>query len=160
MQFVRAVILFSVLATLTTLPERQNKSCANALETLEKALLQTGNNRIELLKAFYPPRDSQAVFVTVHYIFLDADGNITCQQTWLWSSVEFYLIQPPSIFQLMSLFFTIPEGRMTTANITFLNECRDLVTWNEDGTCTCKSNSLLDILTQQVPYSHLMIKHI
>lgn len=150
MQFVRAVILFSVLATLTTLTESQNKSCANDLETLEKALLQTGNNRIELLKAFYPPRDSQAVFVTVHYIFLDADGNITCQQTWLWSSMEFYFIQSPTIFQYMSLFFTITQDRITTANITFPADCQELVSWNANGSCICTSDSLLDILTQQV----------
>ena len=142
-----ALVLFSVLSTLA---EGQNISCGNDFKTLEKTLLQTGNNTFELLKAFYPPRQSQATFVTVHYTFLDADGNITCTKKWLWTSMEFYLIQPPSIFQLMSLFFTISRHRITTARITFKEECRELVKWKEDGSCSCTSNSMLDVLTQRV----------
>ena len=141
-----ALILFSVLSVFAV---GQNTSCGNDFKTLEKAL-QTGNNTFELMKAFYPPRQPQATFVTVHYTFLDVDGNITCQIKWLWTSMEFYLIQPPSIFQLMSLFFTIPRQRTTTARITFKDDCRELVTWNEDGSCSCTSNSMLDVLTQRV----------
>ena len=160
MQFQRAVILFIVCSTLATCSQTQsdsgsgsgtsNTSCANDFKTLEKALLQTGNNKVELLKAFYPPRQPPATFVTVHYTFLDADGNITCKKIWFWSLLEFYFIQPPAIFQLMSLFFTIPLDRVTTANITFQADCRELVTWNENGSCTCISDGMLDILTQQV----------
>ena len=145
-----ALLLLSVLSTLA---EGQNTSCGNDFKTLEKALLQTGNNRVELLKAFYPPRQPPATFVTVHYNFLDENGTgIACNKTctWLWSSVEFYLIQTPTIFQFMSLFFTITQDRITTANITFPADCRELVSWNENGSCICTSNSLLDILTQQV----------
>ena len=109
------LILFSVLSL--KLAESQNTSCGNDFKTLEKALLQTGNNTLKLLQAFYPPRQPPATFVTVHYTFLDADGNITCTVTWFWSSVECYLIQPPTIFQFMSLFFTIPQDRITTVNI-------------------------------------------
>ena len=105
------LVLLSVLTLSLTLTDGQNTSCGNDFKTLEKALLLTGNNKVELLKAFYPPRQPPATFVTVHYIFLDLDGSITCQKTWLWSSVDFYLIQPPSIFQFMSLLFTIPLDR-------------------------------------------------
>ena len=152
MQLRGTLILFSVLSL--NLAESQNISCGNDLKTLEKALLQTGNNTLKLLQAFYPPRQSPATFVTVHYNFLDADGNITCNTTWFWTSVEFYLIQPPTIFLFTSLFFTIPQDRITTANITFQANCRELVTWNKNGTCTCTSNSLLDILTQRVSIQH------
>ena len=142
-----ALLLFSVLSTFV---EGQNTSCGNDFKTLENALLQTGNNKVELLRAFYPPRQPPATFVTVYYTFLDLVGNITCQKTWLWSSVDFYLIQPPSIFQFMSLLFTIPLDRsITTANITFPGDCQNLVT-NENKSCTCISNGLLDILTQRV----------
>ena len=150
-----APILLYVLSMLTTLTDGQNTSCFESdLKTLEKALLQTKNNSIELLKAFYPPRRPQATFVTVNYTF--QDGNITCQKTWLWTSLEFYLIQPPSIFLLTSLFFTVPQDRTTTANIILNDECQELVTWNEDGTCNCNSNSLLDILTQRVSATHTL----
>ena len=142
-----ALLLFSVLSTFV---EGQNTSCGNDFKTLENALLLTGNNKVELLKAFYPPRQPPATFVTVHYTFLDADGNITCNKTWLWSSMEFYFIQSPTIFQYMSLFFTITQDRITTANITFPADCQELVSWNENGSCICTSDSLLDILTQQV----------
>ena len=154
MQLWGAVILFSVLSTLTAQTEAQNKTCANDFKTLEKALLQTGNNTLELLKAFYPPRQPPATFVMVHYIFLDANNNITCQKLWLWSSIQFYLIQTPTIFQFMSLFFTIPLDRITTVNITFQDDCQGLVAWNQNGSCTCISNGLLDILTQRVSTAH------
>ena len=89
--------------------------------------------------------------------------SLACNTTWFWSSVECYLIQSPTIFLYTSLFFTIPQDRTTTANIIFKDNCRDLVTWNEDGTCTCTSNSLLDILTQQVSilytHAHLECQH-
>ena len=153
MKFGEAAVI--LLSTLIALTEGQNTSYCNDLKTLENALLQTGNNRVELLEAFYPPRQPQATFVTVHYKFQDAEGNITCIKTWFWSSVEFYLIQPPTVFVYTSLFFTIPQDRITTANITFKDDCQGLVTWNENGSCTCTSNSLLDILTQRVSTSHM-----
>ena len=65
----------------------------------------------------------------------------------MWNSAVFYLIEPPTVFKFTSLFFATPYA--TTVNIVFKNECQDLVTWNEDGTCTCTSNSQLDILTQR-----------
>lgn len=150
---------FILLSVLSTLAEGQNTSCGNDFKTLEKALLETGNNKVELLKAFYPPRQPPATFVTVYYNFLDENGNVTCNKTWFWSSVEFYLIQTPTILQFMSLFFTSVQDRVTTANITFPADCQELVTWNENGSCTCTSNSLLDILTQQVStvYVHFRI---
>ena len=158
MHFVRAVTLFIAFSTFATSSQTHNrsesgsevpvKSCGNDLETLEKALLHTRDNRVELLRAFYQPRRPPATFVVVHYKFLDKDENVICNKTWMWSSAVFYLIEPPTVFKFTSLFFATPYT--TTANIIFMNECRDLVTWNEDGTCTCKSNSLLDILTQRV----------
>ena len=141
-------LLFFVLSL--KLVEGQNTSCGNDFKTLEKALLQTGNNTLKLLRAFYPPRQPQATFVTVHYTFLDADGNIICNTTWFWSSVEFYLIQPPTIFLYTSLFFTIPQDRINTVSITFRDDCRGLVTRNENGNCACTSGGMLDILTQRV----------
>ena len=156
MQLRGTLILFFLLSL--TLTEGQDTSCGNDFKTLEKALLQTGNNTLKLLQAFYPPRQPPATFVTVHYTFLDAEGNITCQKTWLWSLVEFYLIQPPTIFMYTSLFFTIPQDRITTANITFKDECRELVTWNENGSCTCTSDGMLDILTQRVSTVDLVVK--
>ena len=144
------LVLLSVLTLSLTLTDGQNTSCGNDFKTLENTLLQTGNNKVELLKAFYPPRQPPATFVTVYYTFLDADGNITCKKTWLWSSIEFYFIQSPTIFQYMSLFFMIIQDRITTANITFPADCQELVSWNENGSCICTSDSLLDILTQQV----------
>jgi len=148
-----AILLFIVLAFPTFgegFGEGRNLSdCAENFDTLEWALLHTKNNKVELRKAFYPPREEASDFVTVHYKFLDEDGmNTTCKKTWLWSTIGFYLIQPPTIYQFMALFFN-PEPRVSTANIFLPYECRDLVTW-ENGSCSCDSNGTLDIITQQV----------
>ena len=158
MQSGRVVAVLFVFSTLTMSSQAQSESesgsgapntlCANDFRMLEKALLQTGDNRIQLLKAFYPPRLSPATFVMVHYRFLDKDENVICNKSWMWSSKTFYLLEPPTIFQFMSLLFAMPLA--TVANIHFKDDCRELVTWNEDGTCTCTSNSSLDILTQRV----------
>ena len=152
MQLRGTLLLFFVLSL--KLVEGQNTSCGNDFKTLEKALLQTGNNTLKLLRAFYPPRQPPATFVTVHYTFLNAKGNIICNTTWFWSSVEFYLIQHPTIFVYTSLFFTIPQDRITTANIIFKDDCRELVTWNVNESCTCTSDGMLDILTQRVSTTH------
>ena len=148
-----AILLFIVLAFPTFgegFGEGRNLSdCAENFDTLEWALVHTKNNKVELRKAFYPPREEASDFVTVHYKFLDEDGmNITCKKTWLWSTIGFYLIQPPTIYQFMALFFN-PEPRVSTADILLPYECRDLVTW-ENGSCSCDSNGTLDIITQQV----------
>lgn len=158
MQSGRAAAFFIVFSTLAMCSQPQsesefgsgtpNTSCANDFPMLEKALLQTGDNKVQLLKAFYPPRLSPATFVMVHYRFLDKNENVICTKSWMWSSETFYLLQPPTIFQFMSLLFAMPLA--TVANITFKDDCRELVTWNENGSCTCTSNSLLDILTQRV----------
>ena len=153
MQLRGTLLLFFVLSQ--TLTEGQNTSCENDFKKLETALLQTGNNTLKLLQAFYPPRQSPATFVIVHYTFLDADGNIICNTTWFWSLVELYLIQPPTIFLYTSLFFAIPQDRITIANITFQDDCQGLVTWNENGDCACTSDGMLDILTQRVSTTHM-----
>lgn len=151
-----AILLFIMLASLTFgegFGEGKNLSdCAEKYNTLEWALLHTKNNKFELQNAFYPPREEPSIFVTVHYKFLDEDGtNTTCEKTWLWSTIGFYLIQPPSIYQFMALFFN-PEPRVGIANILLPYECRDLVTW-KNGSCSCVSNGMLDIITQRVSTS-------
>ena len=168
MQFVRAVILFIAFSRFATSSQTHNrsesgsevpvKSCGNDLETLERALLHTKNNKIELLKAFYQPRRPPATFVTIHYTFLDEEGHIICNKTWMWSSAVIYLIEPPTVFKFTSLFFATPYTAI--ANITFMNQCRDLVTWNENGRCTCKRNSLLGILTQRVSTIKIQTLHV
>ena len=131
---------------------RNLSDCAENFNTLEWALLHTKNNKLELRKAFYPPREKASAFVSVHYKFLDEDGtNITCEKGWLWSTIGFYLIQPPSIYQFTALFFN-PLPSVGTANLFLPSECRNLVTW-ENGSCSCDSNGLLDVITQQVSRS-------
>ena len=151
-----AILLFIALAS-PTIGEgfgdgRNLSDCVDNLNTLEWALLHTKNNKLELRKAFYQPREDPSAFVTVHYKFLDEDGtNVTCEKTWLWSTIGFYLIQPPSIFQFTALFFN-PERTVGIANLFLPNECRELVK-RENGSCSCDSNGMLDVITQQVSSS-------
>ena len=145
-----AILLFIALAPPTFGEEGRNLSdCAENIKTLEWALLNTKNNNVELRKAFYPPRQEPSDFVTVHYKFLDENGtNTTCEKIWFWTTIGIYLIQPPSIYKFMALYF-FNNPRVATANLFLPNECRDLVTW-ENGSCSCDSNGILDVITQQV----------
>lgn len=151
----RAIILFTALAFLTStgegFGEEMNISeCSSNFGALERALLQTRNNKFELLRAFYPPRQAPSTFVTVNYAFLDEDGNNTvCTKTWFWSTVGFHLIQPPSIYMFTSLLFN-PEQRIGNTTLYLPHECRGLVAWNQNGGCICHTNGMLDVLTERV----------
>ena len=114
MYFGRTIILFIVLSRATSsqinhrrvsCSEVPNTSCANDLQTLEKILLQTSNNKIELLKAFYQPRQPPATFVTVNYTFLNEEEHVICNKLWMWSSAVFYLIEPPHCIQVHIIVF-------------------------------------------------------
>ena len=79
------------------------------------------------------------------------------QETWLWTSVPIYLIQPPSVFQFMALLFShhhiadrirdltihLPSGCYNTS----APSCHDSYT-----NTTYLNNRYLDVLTNEVNY--------
>ena len=104
------------------------------LTLLERDLFQSGQNRYQLTKTFFPPRNAHPVFVIVNYTF--EDSNTT--KLWYWSESEFYLIQPLEIFQFSSLFFSNFPHRQASLSLTLSGYCRDA------------SDEMMEVLTQRV----------
>ena len=123
--------------------ETNYTNCDQDITVLERALYRPENIKA-LNNIFYPPRNTPARFVKVHYMFDDDDCNVT----YIWAVGGFLLMQPPSIFQYTSLYFSTITSDLTDLKIQLPSECRPLVQSN----CTCKDddNNILDIVTQQV----------
>lgn len=96
-------------------------ACSNNFFVLEQSLLESTDNRFNLLKAFYPPREAHPVLVRVNYTF-DGTFNDT-SQIWFWSESEFYLIQPLEIFQFTSLLFSNMPYRQSQLHIRLDSDC-------------------------------------
>ena len=98
-----------------------SNSCSTNFFLLEKSLLHSTDNRFNLLKAFYPPREARPVLVKVNYTFTNTSDNVS--QIWFWSESEFYLIQPLEIFQFTSLLFSNMPYRRADLSIQLPSEC-------------------------------------
>ena len=104
---------------------------------LEKSLLATERNLIQLSTTFFPLESNQPEFVTVTYTF--NNSNVT--QLWFWSVQTSYFLHPFEVFQFMSLLFSKPEAYYTgTVQIQLKTECADLSSTDKN----------LQILTQRV----------
>ena len=128
----------------------EGKPCDQCFQTLASHLLNTGDNKYQLQKTFYPPKQNHPVFVTVTYQFKDlcsgtsnscssanisncSDTNISSpcsdtntpnqNKTWFWSSGTFYFFQPLRVFQFTSLFLANPFWRTSNVILTLPAEC-------------------------------------
>lgn len=146
-------LIFSGIAALllVTTSAGENKTwpeCPSDLAKLEDALYNYNpQNIINLNKIFYPPRESPSRFIKVTYIF---ENYTNCNITYIWAIGGFLLIQPPTIFQLTSLYFSSPANSLTDLDLWLPNDCQPLAR-NKENNCTCDNeDNILDILTQQV----------
>ena len=98
-----------------------DRTCATSFTVLEDDLLSQEENRYNLLKAFYPPRNALPVFVTVTYLF----GETGNQSVWYWSESEFYLIQPLDVLQFTSLFHSNFYYRMGKMELHLNQDCAE-----------------------------------
>ena len=138
--------------------------CATNFMALEKALINTRNNRFELIKTFYPARSVKPVYVKqVIYMFLGNEENdSTINESWIWSNAAFYLIQPPSVFQYTSLFCSYYTGKghvyKETLSLYLPYGCLNKdVNWTSINTTCSALNPMLDILTQRVSQNYLYL---
>ena len=135
----------------STLEENNNyNDCTTNFATLEKALFFTGDNRFELISAFYPAREGATLFLNVKYNFSipeNSQTELTVCQNWIWTTGTFYLIESPDVFLFSSLLFVHPENKIHTVTLTLPSECADLA-----EICTSNPNkvSKLEILTRRV----------
>ena len=134
---------------------REFDLCPNNMSVLEKALYNTGKNRYQLYRIFFPPRELSYTYIKVNYVFLNNDSTLdsNCTVSYIWS-LGFLLVQPPKVFQFTSLLFSYPANDLKNeVNLTLPFECRPLVMKNNDeSVCSClgRDNNELDILTQNV----------
>ena len=155
-----AVASLSIFLGLTGAKRQKHyKDCSTSLSTLEKALYETAENKVQLNNYFFPPREEFVPYAKVVYTFEGKHGKKesgSCVVTFVWAIGGFLLIQPPSIFTYSSLYFFHTRIRDDfTLHLTLPHACRPLVE-EKNGRCSCanKENKALDILTQQVCKYH------
>lgn len=129
-------------------------SC-DTLYSLAQSLYDNKGNVLNLTRVFYPPRQPGVNFLQVKYYFENATGDINdCFVTYIWAKGGFMLIQPPSILQYTSLFFSHNVNTNYHLTLRLPNACRHLVDkgMENETNCTCdqEEDDLLDMLTHQV----------
>lgn len=143
------VLTVSVLL-LCTVSAVDYSDCATNFTILEQALFQTGDNLFELNRVFHPPSFLTTTFIRVNYSFIDEQNDTCPGVTYIWAVGTVLFLQPPTLFQLNSLFFYYLNNDLNTLSLQLPIECIKLVNVT-DGVCSCKKASqLLDILTRQV----------
>jgi len=131
-QLILLLLIFTAACT-----SSQEVNCSSDFFLMEQSLLKCTENRFNLLKAFFPPRQAHPVLVKVSYTFDDTNAS----KIWFWSESEFYLIQPLEVFQFSSLFFSIKPYRQSQLQIKL------------DGNCTLASHDYFELLTTRVSAS-------
>ncbi len=126
------------------------ENCATQRLALLHALFKTGDNLNRLDEAFYPPKDGLTRYIRVNYDFLNSNGSNdgNCSVSYRWAVGAFLFIQPPELFTYTSLFFSIPSNNVESVTLTLPYECRELVHYNEE--CSCSKSPVLRKLTLQV----------
>ena len=128
--------------------EEDYKECSTKKSVLLKALYSTSDNQYELERAFAPPKPGVTTsrYIKVIYSFADKDGHYgDCNVKYTWAIGGFFLIQPPQIFELTSLLFSIPGSNRSSITLELPYHCRGLInsTSNSsvtgDSVCTCYS---------------------
>ena len=122
--------------------------CSSNFFAMEQSLLQSTDNRFNLMTAFFPPRKAHPVIVRVTYSFnadISEDNSSTTNTTispyiWFWSESEFYLIQPLEVFQFTSLLFGNRPYRQSDLDIVL------------DANCSQASDEFYLLLTTRVRY--------
>ena len=131
--------------------------CTTNFATLEKALIETKDNKYKLLQAFYPNEKYDTIYVKdVEYHFLGKDENDSeiISKPWIWAESAFYLILPPSVFQYTSLLFSysVKEVDNSPLSLYLPYQCRltNLNLTAVNNTCHQSINPMLGSLTQRV----------
>ncbi len=118
-------------------------SCSTNFRVLEQALYDTCDNKFELIRKFYPARETVTEYAEVTYTFLGTDIP---EQHWIWTTGSFYLVQPPAVLRFTSLFIVYPENHIQKVQLYLPGECKDAST--ADG-------GMLEILTRRVSSNSL-----
>ena len=114
-----------------------NKSydnCATCYQTLANALLNTGDNKYQLGRAFFPddavaPVEVRVVYKPVtqcneiNYCDSEQDPDDNTTSTWYWLAGEMFIYQPLEIFVYRSLLFSPPSWRQECVVLCLPEQC-------------------------------------
>lgn len=112
-------------------PANNNKTygnCDTCYQTLANALINTGDNKYQLGKSFFPDKQPQPIEVRVKYVAVpesDSYGDIEENVTtiWYWLAGEFYIFQPLELFLYRSLYFSPPSWRKENVTLYLPETC-------------------------------------
>ena len=121
--------------------------CETNFTTLENALIHTSDNAYNLWTTFFPPRETQSLFVVVKYQIINSNTSID----YIWTTASFTLIHPPRIFGIISLFFGfVEEDRIQNVTIRLPESCQGLLTPEYGRTNEEAESDFMEVLTQRV----------
>lgn len=126
---------------------KQNyNNCATCYQTFANALVDTGDNKYRLSRAFFPTQSAVSVHVKVTY---EDSSNITDNKIYFWITGGFYIIQPIEVFLYRSLFFSPPKYRAKNVTVILPNECFGAVS-NPNDTTELVNEEFFEYATQRV----------
>ena len=111
-----------------------NKSydnCYRCYQTLANALINTGDNKYQLGRRFFPDDQAAPIEVQVKYelddqsisAFFGNDSFGKDSVLWYWLAGEFYIFQPLQLFLYRSLFFSPPPWRSQKVTLQLPYNC-------------------------------------
>ena len=155
-------LLLVILQIAVSQESEDYKNCSTKRNILLKALFNTGRNLFELDKVFFPPRSQTSRYIKVKYTFLNDNGTDdgNCTVNYIWAIGGFLLVQPPTIFQFTSLYFSTPANKLEDLTLQLPSACKGLVYNETFDNCSCASGNrhALDRLTQQVRCAFTLFK--
>ncbi len=128
-------------------PDQEN-DCSTCYDLLANELIVSDKNRFNLQQAFFPPNNSNPVFVTVSYYFTRNPNGSTNysadspKKIWFWTESTFYLFQPVSSLQFTSLLFS--DTTLKTSEVYLYLQ----------PSCNGSSTDMMRLLTQRVSFHH------
>ena len=121
-------------------------NCATCYQTFANALVNTGDNKYRLSRAFFPIENAASVQVKVTY---SSTSNETDPVTYFWIMGGFYVIQPLEVFLYRSLFFSPPTYRKESVTVVLPNECFNGLA-ESNGTVSKELQDFFEYATQRV----------
>ena len=100
-----------------------SNTCETCYQTLANSLINTGNNKYNLSRGFFPPDAVPPVLVKVTYHFNNCSN--CSSKTWYWTAGTFYIYQPLEVFVFRSLFFSPISIRQGAVELQLPEECFD-----------------------------------
>ena len=106
-------------------------TCSGCYGVLFNEVFINDRNRYNLQRAFFPPDNTNPVFLTVKYYFTrnmsgngSTDYSLTSpNETWYWTQSTFYLFQPIHSLEYTSLLFADTSLRESNVSLYLQPDC-------------------------------------